>query len=418
MRLWQATCGAVMVMDEQVKPFSRIWCLFELSRLKDVGQPLELICREGSLSKPDMVHNPVLARMVETTFSALSDVSILNAESSIEADKWQIWGEAVNKTARTLIAGLGAERFFPETIEIYGVRVLPSFFMEFDLYLRSLLATTMLQMMLAKEVSWLGSKVQSPAGGRSPPQFGLRHRAEGLADSGRMALHEAALSGQEAMAELLLEQKADVRARNNDGAAALRFAAFGGHQAELLLRHGADVKAQRNDGRTALHGAAIGGHQAMVELLLRHGADVRAQTNDGRTALHDAAIGGHQSMVELLLRHGADVRAQRNNGRTGLHDAAIGGHQAMVELLLRHGADVRAQRNDGRTALHDAAIGGHQAMVELLLRHGADVRAQTNDGRTALHDAAIGGHQAMVELLLRHGADVRAQRNEWQNSAA
>ena len=42
--LAQATGGAVMVLDEEIRPFSRLWCLFEISRLKDLQQPFELIC--------------------------------------------------------------------------------------------------------------------------------------------------------------------------------------------------------------------------------------------------------------------------------------------------------------------------------------------------------------------------------------
>lgn len=37
--LAQAEAGAVMIIDEQVNPFKRIWCLFEVYRLKDMRPP-------------------------------------------------------------------------------------------------------------------------------------------------------------------------------------------------------------------------------------------------------------------------------------------------------------------------------------------------------------------------------------------
>eukprot|EP00438_Fugacium_kawagutii_P029285 Skav207063 [mRNA] locus=scaffold709:288604:295322:+ [translate_table: standard] len=33
--LAQAPDGAVMILDEDIRPFSRIWCLFEISRLRN-----------------------------------------------------------------------------------------------------------------------------------------------------------------------------------------------------------------------------------------------------------------------------------------------------------------------------------------------------------------------------------------------
>merc|ERR1740138_791374 len=36
--------GAVMVLDEHVNPFRRIWCLYEVKRLTDLGKEFELLC--------------------------------------------------------------------------------------------------------------------------------------------------------------------------------------------------------------------------------------------------------------------------------------------------------------------------------------------------------------------------------------
>ena len=40
--LAQATGGAVMILDEKIKAFIRIWCLFGICRLKELSRPFEL----------------------------------------------------------------------------------------------------------------------------------------------------------------------------------------------------------------------------------------------------------------------------------------------------------------------------------------------------------------------------------------
>ena len=149
--LAQATGGAVMVLDEEVKPFSRIWCLFEASRLKDLQRPFELICSEGSLSQPENGgHKAVSTKMLETTCQALWNVSTAKAQSSIAADKYQIWQETADESIRIMIKGFGAERWFKNFIEEDGADALAACFIKFDRYMKSLLSTTVLKVLMAR----------------------------------------------------------------------------------------------------------------------------------------------------------------------------------------------------------------------------------------------------------------------------
>ena len=462
--LAQATGGAVMVLDEEVKPFSRIWCLFEASRLKDLQRPFELICSEGSLSQPeDGGHKAVSTKMLETTCQALWNVSAAKAESSVAKDRYQIWGETANESFRGAIKGFGAERFFNAVIDQHGADALGYFngfidrngadglaevFGDFDRYMKSLLSTTVLKVLMARgdfasaatcclqgaDVSsqqlteicgsfaaetergaWL-NRILLQASNASMAKLLLEHGADARAaeDDGVTALMRAAVGGHEAVAQLLLQHGADVAAADIAGTTALMLAALGGHEAvaQLLLQHGADVAAASNKGGTALMLAAQGGREAVAQLLLQHGADVAAARNKGSTALMLAAQGGHEAVAQLLLQHGADVAAARHDGFTALMLAAAGGHEAVSQLLLQHGADVAAARHDGDTALMFAAQGGHEAVAQLLLQHGADVAAASNKGGTALMLAALGGHEAVARMLLQHGADVAAARND------
>ena len=53
------------------------------------------------------------------------------------------------------------------------------------------------------------------------------------------------------------------------------------------------------------------GYKAMAELLLTNKAEVNAKDNDGSPPLHQvaAAAGRHSDLSEMMLAHGADVNA-------------------------------------------------------------------------------------------------------------
>ena len=63
-----------------------------------------------------------------------------------------------------------------------------------------------------------------------------------------------------------------------------------------------------------LWAAAVFGLKEIVGLLIEQKADVEAKTNNGETALHRAAESGHEAVVRLLLEKGADIDAKTNYG--------------------------------------------------------------------------------------------------------
>ena len=63
-----------------------------------------------------------------------------------------------------------------------------------------------------------------------------------------------------------------------------------------------------------LHTAAISGDVAIAELLIKAGATVDGGDVDDSTPLDVAAMRGQMAMVELLIAAGADVNHHDNNG--------------------------------------------------------------------------------------------------------
>ncbi|KAH6637248.1 hypothetical protein F5144DRAFT_592173 [Chaetomium tenue] len=172
-------------------------------------------------------------------------------------------------------------------------------------------------------------------------------------DDGKTALVTAALHGHEAIVKLLLDNGANIEAKDGFDRRPLCWAA--GMSCEgvvaLLLDKGANVEAKDEAGLTPLRWASENGK----------GANIEAKDDDGKTALSWAALHGHEAIVKLLLDKGAN---------------------AIVTLLLGTGADIEAKDQFGRTPLALATEKGYKGVVKLLLDKGANIEAKDASGQT------------------------------------
>jgi ankyrin repeat protein len=158
--------------------------------------------------------------------------------------------------------------------------------------------------------------------------------------------------------------------------------------------------------------AVMRGDAAAVRALLAQKADVNAKQADGATALHWAVYRVDAALTDLLLQAGANPRAANSEGATPLSLACLNGNAAIVESLLKAGADPNEQMPRGETALMMASRTGNTAVVKLLLDRGANVNAKESlRGTTALMWASDQGHAATIKLLIDRGADLSARSN-------
>jgi|SRR5579862_2172632 len=137
---------------------------------------------------------------------------------------------------------------------------------------------------------------------------------------------------------------------------------------ELIRGNPALAASHSQDGWTPLHLACFFGQPGVAEALIAEGADVRARSRNAaqNTPLHAAAAGRSIDAVRALVEHGADVNARQEGGWTALHAASQNGDVEMMRLLIAGGADVEARADNQQNAM-DLALGkGHQAAVELL----------------------------------------------------
>jgi ankyrin repeat protein len=204
-------------------------------------------------------------------------------------------------------------------------------------------------------------------------------------------------------------------------------------------------------GGTPLHIAALSNQEEVVEVLLENGADVEAKAADsyGGTALHWAASAGNVDMVQLLVEVGAGVNAADTTGATPLDGALLwerdvrraekdqiadfllqnGGNSTIdiwtaatlglvhiVEQRLDDGWDVNGTfiaegvPGSGGSPLHIAVLSNQEEVAEFVLQRGADinVRADDENSGTPLHWVAFFANYDMVVLLVEAGADVNA----------
>ena len=92
--------------------------------------------------------------------------------------------------------------------------------------------------------------------------------------------------------------------------------------------------------RRDLRMAAIAGDSASLERLLQEGEPVDGRDRYGQTALMLAARHGHDHLVQLLLGKGADPDVTAKYGLSALMLAVVNGHTSAARLLVDGGANL------------------------------------------------------------------------------
>jgi ankyrin repeat protein len=87
-----------------------------------------------------------------------------------------------------------------------------------------------------------------------------------------------------------------------------------------------------------LHNAINENHNAAINSLINNGANLMAKDKDGNTPLHFASMMGNDSIVHKLISKGVNVNATDNQGVTPLFLANYCGHSNIVNVLRNAGA--------------------------------------------------------------------------------
>ena len=166
-------------------------------------------------------------------------------------------------------------------------------------------------------------------------------------------LASAVMSGEAETVRRILEQGADVNARNkNDSDRTPIFNATDVSIMQMLIANGAQVNLKDDYGWTPLHMVAPKagrGDVACCEFLLSKNASIEATTRFGSTPLHLAASNSNVKQVDILLahqrsRHGSAgvgsllLKTRTTSSRNALHSCALSheGTSGTARLLVEH----------------------------------------------------------------------------------
>lgn len=257
---------------------------------------------------------------------------------------------------------------------------------------------------------------------------------ESLDEAGFTALDEAALRGETAMAQTLLDRGAKVRLP-----AAFLFQRT--RDIERLLRRDPEILKPGNRWGTFIIRASEFASGEVIEQLIQKGASVHVRddpktsvdSTSGYTALHAAAWRGNVSAAAVLMRHGANVQAREERyrgtpagwadfaGRTEARDlilqgpvdimeAVAAGLTERIKVILAEDPEALNRpfsvhplgpedENGWCTPLAHAVIRGRAEVVRLLLELGADKSVRAPDGRGLMEIAQQGEREEIVALL-------------------
>lgn len=177
----------------------------------------------------------------------------------------------------------------------------------------------------------------------------------------------------------------------------------------LLMSFGASPSARDRDGRTALHICAIHGHATTAGALIENGADVDAKDRQSRSPFRTAIVNRSFGVATLLLQGRCDLPQTIVRDLLGVlaiedeaDSASVPGYKEYLDAL-RHRLDASDSR--GPFLAHEAIEQNDDAGLHRLLKAGFDPMVPDENGISPLHHAILRKKRETVVVLLQHGAD-------------
>lgn len=201
----------------------------------------------------------------------------------------------------------------------------------------------------------------------------------------RSLLHYAVDNREHKTAKWLIEQGADINARDKVGITPIDLAATEDEETfHMLWNMGARFNTD-NKGWTTLHYAAAGDSIDIFLFLETQTNAAMLHDNEGHSVLDIAAQKDAIAIVDLLASRRVLLNVD-NEGQTAFHHAAGNHAKLSFEILLKAYGEEYLDAPDyhGRTPAHVAIQKGHETMAEWLFELGANRDALDEDGHTPM----------------------------------
>jgi len=155
----------------------------------------------------------------------------------------------------------------------------------------------------------------------------------------------------------------------------------------------------KNSTNTLLFDAVRQDNLSEVSDLINNGADIEARDNAGQTPLHIAAYHGFTDIANFLITKGAEIDSTDNREGTPLHWAAVNKNQDIIILLIKHGANLNKEDKFYMTPLIWAVSQGLTNNVKTLLENGADPSYKNTQDKDAFYYAKRKNSAEIIDLL-------------------
>lgn len=165
------------------------------------------------------------------------------------------------------------------------------------------------------------------------------------------------------MAKKIVKKNVDIDVKGMRGETPLMWACMYDdlEMVSLLIENGADVNAKNRDSETVIFKAF---DYKILKKLVESGADIEAKNALSDRILHKVIDRGDIKSFEYLIERKADINAKNFSGFTPLMRAVISENEEMVRRLIELGANVGDRNSYGYDALKLASSEMKKVIVE------------------------------------------------------
>jgi ankyrin repeat protein len=222
---------------------------------------------------------------------------------------------------------------------------------------------------------------------------------------GDTALHIAAQTDQKEAGEYILSKGANIFYSNSKGESPLYIALT--HPSGVLqwMFTPETIAAHDELGNTMLHYAALWRMDRHIPFIIGKGVPTEAANATGETPLFWAVKYDGASTVKTLLAEKANLHARDSLGNSVLHASVRWNAKNAVITLLNAGIDANVHSLDMTTPLHEAVRLGITDIAVILINRGADLEVRDSGGNTPFMETVKAGHIGTINLLAKMGAN-------------
>jgi len=244
---------------------------------------------------------------------------------------------------------------------------------------------------------------------------GSQKNANDISNKQWTMLMVASFSNKVKIAELLLQNKAEINLQNKAGHTALFLACANRSEemAKFLLKNNADatIDSKDSDGTSTLQWAIAYEWNDVAEELLKQDVDVNSRSKEtGRDVLMDALYSEtiFKDVISKIIDKGANINYIDPDGENALMLACKRDFFDIAKKIVDKGGSVNSISQTGPTPL-SCASGKNScstALMDFLIKKGAKINPTNKYARTPLIEAVSSNCIEKVKYLVENGATI------------